>query len=94
MLEAIFDVLSRLTSEAAATLLNIGAGVGSIALGIWVGRKSRRQWLGWLVGAVAMVVLYTAVAPSVDALRRVACSGRSDYASCLEGGEGGGDWDG
>lgn len=84
MRQALVEGLGRIGADLAHAVLATAVFAGCLALAIWAGKRSRRQWVGWLVFISAFGLSTVALGPSLRALEVARCSGLSDYDGCME----------
>jgi hypothetical protein len=71
---------------AGVVLLAIGAGsfAGAIAAGHYAFKFTGKMWAAWVVGILALVMIFLILAPTYEAVKRVSCRG-ADYQACMDG---------
>jgi len=57
---------------------------GAAYLGIKASEKAGKNWVGWLVGFGALIMLFLLFYPSIDSLKKRACRDAVDFEECMD----------
>lgn len=80
----IADGISGFIASILGLAVDGAAFFGAAFLGIWIAGRTRRNWVGWLAGIAALVLLAIVLAPISEALKEVQCKGANNYQDCLD----------
>lgn len=81
---ALVDFAGSLTASVVRSIMLMAIFFGAVWLGVLAAEKSRRGWIGWVIGLVALIGGFALTSPVLDALKEVECKNVRDYQACIE----------
>jgi hypothetical protein len=74
--------LGSLGSGLVGLAIDIGTFAGAIAAGAYSAKYTGKNWLGWMVGILALILFVVVFGPIREVARHIECHGDQD---CLDG---------